>query len=143
MFFSNVIIYSSNSSSLLFRWLLLKWLLQTFIFYKTPLGETRCLSIYLFIYFFFLNAQASSFLVRSRVTYGTLCHARGHPHSYLGKQKISLGVAIILSICLCSHAQLHCNQFVINPKFVFMHVNAAKVLLVVKTLLKNIDHQPN
>ena len=61
MFFSNVIIYSSNSSSLLFRWLLLKWLLQTFIFYKTPLGETRCLSIYLFIYFFFFECLGIQF----------------------------------------------------------------------------------
>ena len=30
----------------------LKWLLLTFIFYKTPLGETGCLSIDWFIYFF-------------------------------------------------------------------------------------------
>ena len=56
-----------------------------------------------FFFFFFLNAQASSFLVHSHVTYGTLCHARGHSHSYLGKRRIFLGVTGILSMCLRSH----------------------------------------
>ena len=57
----------------------------------------------LFFFFFFLNAQASSFLVHSHVTYGTLCHARGHSRSYLGKRRIFLGVTGILSMCLRSH----------------------------------------
>ena len=40
----------------------------------------------------------------SHVTYRTPCHARVYSHSCLGKQRISLGVAIILNMCLCSHA---------------------------------------
>ena len=75
----------------------------------------------------FLNVQASSFLIRppfstqsvrlplvtypslcsTCVTYRTLCHAIGHQalplNPYLGKQRISLGVTTILSMCLCSH----------------------------------------
>ena len=74
---------------------------KTFL-YKISLGESRCLSIYLFIYFC-LNAWASSFSIRSHVTYGTLCHARGHSHSYLGKRRISLGVIGILNMCPHSH----------------------------------------
>ena len=31
---------------------------------------------------FFVNAQASSFLIHSHVTYGTPCHARGHSRSF-------------------------------------------------------------
>ena len=45
------------------------------------------------------------------MTNGTLCHTRGHSHSYLGKGRISQGVVIILSICLRSHNWLDCNQF--------------------------------
>ena len=42
------------------------------------------------------------------------------------------------SVCL-----IHNNPHsFIHLKFVFMHVNIAKVLLVVKTLIKNIDQQP-
>ena len=55
-------------------------------------------------------------------------------HSYLGKQRISLGVAIILSIL---------QPIYNNHKLVFMHVNTAKVLLVVKILIKNIETQPH
>ena len=94
-----------------------------------------------FIYLFFLNAQASSFLIRSLVTYGTPCHARDHSHSCLGKQRISLGVTIILSICLCSHTQLDCNQFTVTSRFVFIRVKTLNILLVVKTLIKNIEQQ--
>ena len=43
------------------------------------------------------------------------------------------------SVCL-----IHSNpQSFIHLKFVFIHVNIAKVLLVVKTLIKNIDQQPH
>ena len=104
----------------------------------------------------FLNAQTSSFLIRSLVTYRMPCHARDHPHSYLGKQKIFLGVAVILSMCLCPHTWLDCNQFAITPRFIFMHVKTAKVLRVVKTFIKkyraavtlfrsheNIEQQPH
>ena len=97
-----------------------------------------------FIYsLFFLNAQTPVFLICSLVTYGTPHHARGHPHSYLGKQRISLGVAIILRMCLCPHTQLDCNQFAITPRFVFIHNKTAKILLVVKTLIKTIEQQPH
>ena len=47
--------------------------------------------------------QMSPTLICSHVTCGTLCHARGHLHSYLGKRRISLGVIGILSIYLRSH----------------------------------------
>ena len=60
---------------------------------------------------------------------------------------VSLGVAIILDmrlcshayICLCLQAQLDSNPIYSDPKFVFMHVETEKVLLVVKTLIKNIS----
>ena len=43
------------------------------------------------------------------------------------------------SVCL-----IHSNpQSFIHFKFVLMHVNIAKVLLVMKTLIKNIDQQPH
>ena len=46
------------------------------------------------------HAQRS--LTLSHVTYGTPCHTRGHLHSYLGKQKISLEVVIILGHVLAN-----------------------------------------
>ena len=129
-----------------------------YILYKTSLGETGCIGN---PYFYLLVAYASSFLIRpntvSQATYGYLpltvqhlCDLRdtmprhwspgaSHPNPYLGKQRISLGVAIILGICLCSHTQLDCNQFVIHLKFVFIHVHIVKLLLVVKTLTKNVN----
>ena len=57
----------------------------------------------IFIYFIFFECLGIQFFNSLNVTYGTLCHARGHSHSCLGKQRISLGVSIILSICLGSH----------------------------------------
>ena len=54
-----------------------------------------------FILFECLSIQF--FNLHSHVTYGMPCHARGHSHSCLGKQRISPGVAIILAMCLCSH----------------------------------------
>ena len=51
----------------------------------------------------FFKCLGIQFLIGSLVTYGMPYHARGHQHSYLGKQRISLGVAIILSMCLCPH----------------------------------------
>ena len=43
------------------------------------------------------------------------------------------------SVCL-----IHSNpQCFINLKFVFMHVDISKVILVAKTLMKNIDQQPH
>ena len=112
----------------------LPWLLR-------PLRISDSSELYLtlgfFLFFiFFLNAQVSSFLIHSLVTFRTSCHARGHSHSYLGKRRISLGVTIILSICLCSHTQLDCSQFTITSRFVFIHVKTLNILLMVKTLIK-------
>ena len=138
--------------------LLLRWLLLIFIFFtKLPWEKldaqstlilfTGCLSI-------FLNHPNTV----PQATYGYLplivqylCDLRGtmprhsspgtsHPNPYLGRRRISPGVAIILSICLCSNTQLDCNQLVIHLKFVFIHVNIAKVLLVVKTLIRSATH---
>ena len=53
-----------------------------------------------FLFFFFENSEAFSFLIHSHVTYGTPCHARGHSHSYLGKPRIFLVVIGILSMYL-------------------------------------------
>ena len=91
---------------------------------KTPLGETGCLSIF----FYLLAAQTSSFLIHplsqtqsvraplvpyyslfsTCVTYGMLCHVICHQvlptQPFLGKQRIFLGVASILRVCLCPHS---------------------------------------
>ena len=45
---------------------------------------------------------------------------------YLGKRTISLGVTIILSMCLCPHTYLDCKQFTIISRFVFIHVKTIK-----------------
>ena len=98
---------------------------------KIPLRETGCLSSL----YYLLATQESIFLIHSFfgthsvskrlvpchslcsncVTYGMLCHAIGHQicptKTFLEKQKISLGVAGILKMCLCPHSYLTCNQF--------------------------------
>ena len=128
-----------------------------YILHKTPLGETGCIGN---PYFYLLVAYTSSFLIHPNsqlATYGYLpltvqhlcelqdimpCHCSPgapHPSPYLGKQRISLGVAITLGICLHSHTQLDCKQFLIHLKFVFIHANIVKILLVVKTLIKNVN----
>ena len=53
--------------------------------------------------FLFECSGIQFFNLHSHVTYETPCHARDHPHPCLWKQTISLGVVIILGICLCSH----------------------------------------
>ena len=120
---------------------------------KTPLGETGCLSNFvspalrpmkvstsselypdkrLFL-FLFECLGIEFFNLHSHVTYRTTCHAGGHSHSCLGKWKISLGVAIILDLCLSSH------QFTMILKLYLK----LKILLVVKTVIKNIRQQPH
>ena len=76
-------------------------------FNKTPLGETGCLGI---LYFLLTGVWTSSFLIycSNLVNYKTPCHAIGHtiafyPYYSPERQRISLGVATILSMCLCSH----------------------------------------
>ena len=97
---------------------------------KTPLGENGCLSLFFWGYHpvslalhpgfsdlwrpppalssiltlgFFFECLGIQFFNSSHGTYGTPYHARGHSHSSLGKQRISLGVTIILGLCLYSH----------------------------------------
>ena len=77
--------------------------------------------------------------------FGTTCFYQGFPGSW----------QLFLEICRASYwsskhrfspsvCLIHSNpQSFIHPKFVFIHLNFAKVLLVVKTLIKNIDHQPH
>ena len=65
------------------------------------------------LFFLFECLDIQFFNWHTCVTYGTSCRARGHSRSCLEKQRISLGVAIILGISLCSHTQLDCNQFTI------------------------------
>ena len=130
-----------------------------YILYKTPLGKTGSISN---SYFYLMVAYASSFLISpdtvSQATYGylppTVQHlsdlwdimphhwlpGASHPNPYLGRRRISLEVAIILSKFLQSRTQLNCNQFVIHLKFVFIHANIVKILLVMKTLIKNYEH---
>ena len=92
------------------------------ILYKTPLGEARCsgnhflfhgcLSIQFFVHSSFPNTVrlplvTYPYLCSTCVTYGSMPHhwspSAHHPTLYLGKQRIFLGVAIILSMCLCPH----------------------------------------
>ena len=77
--------------------------------------------------------------------FGTTCFYQGLP----GSQQFFLEVCRASywslkhlpspSVCL-----IHSNpQSFIYLKFLFTHVNIAKVLIVVKTLIKNIDQQPH
>ena len=84
----------------------------------------------------FFEWQRIQIFNSSHATYGTRCCARGHSHLYLGKSRISLGVAIILVISLYPHTQLDYNQFPVAFRFVFIHVKTLNILLVVKTLIK-------
>ena len=66
-----------------------------------------------------------------------------HTTSYLGKQRISLGATIILSICFSSHTQLDCNQFTMILSLYLSMSKLKNKLLVVKTSIKNIKQQPH
>ena len=104
--------------------------------WKSPPALSSTLTRGFFLSFEYLGIQF--FNLHLHVTYGMPCHTRGHSHSYLGKQKISLGVAITLLTYLAWLQPVYHN-----PKLVFVHVNTAKVLLLVKTLIKNIEQQPH
>ena len=117
--------WMNASWGLFLRWLLLGWLLLTLSLNKTPLGETGCLGNPLFLFTGCLGIQffdSPPFSQQSQLHYLwlpipycaallwlTRCHAiplvtKSFPlNPYLGKQGISLGVASILSMCLCSH----------------------------------------
>ena len=74
---------------------------------KTPLGETGCLDNLYFLFTGCLGIQFFDSLCSKLVTYRMPCHTIGHISAfypyYTEKQRISLGVAIILSMCLCLH----------------------------------------
>ena len=94
--------------------------------HKTPLGESGYLSIYFFKFFCFLFFIFYLFLMFFFLV---------HSSSYLGRWRISLGVAIILSICLHSHTQLDCNQFaIILGSYLYTSI-LQKVLIAVETLI--------
>ena len=112
----------------LLRWLFLGWLLLIFSLSKFPLGETGCLSNLCFLLIgclcthffdsplFSQHSSLSYFWLPTphcpALVWLTGCHTipfitKCFPsNTYLGKQRISPGVAIILSIYLCSHTQL-------------------------------------
>ena len=128
-----------------------RWLLFVFMHdNKTPLGETGCLSIFLAtalchrhstlasqthegfhqlwalprhttIFFECLGIQF--FNLHTHVTYRMPCRAGDHPHSCLRKRGTSLGVVIILGICLSSHTYLNCTQFtIILDSYLYMSI---------------------
>ena len=114
---------------------------------KTLFGETGCLCIFCFecsgivLYFtsLFLTQPVRiplAILVYLPLTAQHLCDLQdtmpchwspgtSHPTSYLGRQRISLRVTIILSICLCSHTSAAINQKIkiITPsKYAFQNM---------------------
>ena len=129
-------------------------------FKSFPLRETGCLGN---LYAYVLVALASRFLIHpylvSQVTSGYLlltvqhlCNLRDAmtrplvtryfpPNLYLGKQRISLVVAMILVIFLCSHTQLECNQFAITLNL-YLKVVCIKSFACGEDFDKNIEKQP-
>ena len=110
---------------LLLRWLFLGWLLLTFNLNKTFFGETGCLGNPYFLLTGCLGIQffnsppfslwlptphcAAPMWLRGRYTMSlvTRCFP---PNPYPGKQRISLEVTSILSMCLCSHTKFASHQ---------------------------------
>ena len=107
---------------LLLEWLLLRWLLLTFNLNKTPLGETGCLPYFLLtgcssIQFFDSpppQHSQSAYLWLPNSHWAALVWFTAHyaiplvikcflPNLYLGKQRISLGVASIFYTCASAH----------------------------------------
>ena len=76
------------------------WLLR-------PMRVSTSSELYPDTWLFFFECIGIQFFNSLTCDLRTPCHARGHlhshSHSYLGKQCISLGVTIILSMCFCSH----------------------------------------
>ena len=104
---------------------------------KTPVGETRCLCIFCFLFIFGHCLISPALHPGFSDLWGMLSHARGHPHSFLGKQRISLwggnhSKDVPLPTCLAWLQPIYYNS-----RFLFIHVKTAKILLVVKTLIKN------
>ena len=78
-----------------------------------------------------MSRQRSLTLIHMWLT-GMPCHARGHSHSYLGKQRISLG----WQACALPTYLAWLQPINYNFRFVYIHVNIGKLLLVIKTLIK-------
>ena len=117
--------------------MLLRWLVLTSNLKDTSWGETGCLGNPYFLFTGYLGIQFynSSFFQQSQLGYlwlpiltfgllpSTSMAYRKHafplvtkcflPNLYIGKQIISLGMPSILSMCLCSHISLVCNQLLI------------------------------
>ena len=96
-----------------------------------------------FVFLFFLNAQASSFLIYTHVTdlrdtmpcQRLLTHTfdlldtmprQRSLYTYLGKQRISLGVIDILSRHLCLHTQFAYHQKVYTGRF-YLRLSSAMI----------------
>ena len=132
-------------------------------FYLLPFGRNwlpvlfffffECLGIQFFNSLPFLTQSVRLPLVTypslcsTYATYGTLCHAIGHqvlPTQPLPREAKDFPRGDNHSKhnpLLTYLAWLQPIYF--NLKFVFIRVNTAKVLLVVKTLIKNIEQQPH
>ena len=92
------------------------------------------------LFFFWLLKHPFFLFQFSFATYRTPCHSISHhshfpPNPYLGEQRISLGVASILSMCLCPHTFLTCHQKILNDRFylgvlrfVVKHIHSSLVL---------------
>ena len=114
--------------------MLLRWLVLTSNLKNTSWGETGCLGNPYFLFTGYLGIQFynSSFFQQSQlgclwlpILYClALAWLTGHhafplvttwflPNLYIGKYIISLGMASILSMCLCPHISLVCNQLLV------------------------------
>ena len=73
--------------------------------------------------YFFWMLSIQFFNLHTHVTYRMPCRAGDHPHSCLRERGISLGVVIILGICLSSHTYLNCTEFtIILDSYLYMSI---------------------
>ena len=87
-------------------------------------------------FFLFLNAKASSFLIlcSTCVTYGAPCHARGHQVLFIPREAEDF-----------RRGDNHSKHVPLPTHLAWLHLYMSileKLLLVVKTLIKNIEQQP-
>ena len=114
---------------------------DTFIFNHSVIFLRRALRFWVGIFYpqaFFTLRSFPTFLAQSAFIKASL-GAGSYSLKFAGLQYWSSKHRPGPSVCL-----IHNNPHsLIHLKFVFMHVNIAKVLVVVKTLIKNIDQQPH
>ena len=115
---------------------------------KTPLGES-CLSIQFFYSPLTQSVRPPMFTYPSLsctcVTYKTPCHTIGHqalPTQPLSREAEDIPRAANHSKLMLTHLAWW-QPICYNSKFVFKHVKTEKVLLVVKTFIKNIERLPH